>query len=127
MVASRVSDLLRSLHRSINRTADKNGADAALLLQTIAGADAQDTTCLDKLSNYLAQLETSLRGVRLGLPKEYMIEGIDAQVKSAFDAAVAHLNSLGAEIVEVSLPHSDYSIGVYYILATAEASANLAR
>ncbi len=106
----------------------KTVRDAALLLQTIAGADAQDTTCLNEaVPNYLAQLETSLRGVRLGLPKEYMIDGIDAQVKSAFDAAVAHLDSLGAEIVEVSLPHSDYSIDVYYILATAEASANLAR
>src|SRR6202011_5306272 len=63
----------------------------------------------------------------LGLPKEYMIAGIDPQVKSAVDAAVAHLHSLGAEIVDVSLPHTDYAFAAYYIIATAEASANLAR
>jgi aspartyl-tRNA(Asn)/glutamyl-tRNA(Gln) amidotransferase subunit A len=77
--------------------------------------------------DYTADLEKNLRGVRLGWPKEYMIEGIDPQVKSAVDAAVAHLGSLGAEIIEVSLPHTEYAIATYYILATAEASANLAR
>jgi len=65
--------------------------------------------------------------MRLGLPKEYMIEGIDPQVKSAVDVAIKQLQSLGAEIVDVSLPHTDYGIAVYYFLATAEASANLAR
>jgi aspartyl-tRNA(Asn)/glutamyl-tRNA(Gln) amidotransferase subunit A len=68
-----------------------------------------------------------LHGVRLGLPKEYMIEGINPQVKAAINDAVKQLNSLGAEIVGVSLPHTDYAVAVYYILATAEASANLAR
>jgi len=63
----------------------------------------------------------------LGLPKEYMIEGIDPQVTSAVDVAIKQLQSLGAEIVDVSLPHTDYGIAVYYFLATAEASANLAR
>jgi aspartyl-tRNA(Asn)/glutamyl-tRNA(Gln) amidotransferase subunit A len=106
----------------------KTVRDAALLLKTIAGADPQDSTCLNEpVPDYLVSLEGSLRGVRLGLPKEYMIEGIDPQVRSAVDTAVAHLNSLGVEIVEVSLPHTDYAIDVYYILATAEASANLAR
>src|SRR5437899_8303325 len=65
--------------------------------------------------------------MRLGLPKEYMIEGIDPKVKSAVDGALKQLQSLGAEIVDVSLPHTDYGIAVYYFLATAEASANLAR
>jgi aspartyl-tRNA(Asn)/glutamyl-tRNA(Gln) amidotransferase subunit A len=65
--------------------------------------------------------------MRLGLPKEYMIEGIDPEVKSAVDIALKQLQSLGAEIVDVSLPHTDYGIAVYYFLATAEASANLAR
>jgi aspartyl-tRNA(Asn)/glutamyl-tRNA(Gln) amidotransferase subunit A len=106
----------------------KTVRDAALLLQTIAGADPQDSTCLNEpVPNYVAQLETSLRGIRLGLPKEYMVAGVEPHVKSAIDAAVAHLHSLGAEIIEVSLPHTDYAIDVYYILATAEASANLAR
>jgi aspartyl-tRNA(Asn)/glutamyl-tRNA(Gln) amidotransferase subunit A len=106
----------------------KTVRDAALLMQTIAGVDPQDSTCLsERVPDYVAQLESSLRGVRLGLPKEYMIEGVEPEVKSAVDAAVAHLRSLGAEIIEVSLPHTDYAIDVYYILATAEASANLAR
>jgi len=63
----------------------------------------------------------------LGLPKEYMIEGIDPRVKAAIDVALKQMNSLGAEIIDVSLPHTDYAVAVYYILATAEASANLAR
>ncbi len=106
----------------------KTVRDAALLMQVIAGPDPQDSTCLDQsVPNYTAVLEKDLRGVRLGLPKEYMLEGIDPQVKAAVDAAAANLNSLGAEIVDVSLPHTDYAIAVYYILATAEASANLAR
>ena len=79
------------------------------------------------MPDYTADLGRDLRGVRLGLPKEYMIEGIDPQVKAAVDAALKQLQSLGAEIVDVSLPHTDYAIAVYYILATAEASANLAR
>ncbi len=62
--------------------------------------------------------ESDLRGMRLGLPKEYMIEGIDPQVRAAVDAAVAHFNSLGAEIVEVSLPHTEYAIAAYYMIAT---------
>jgi aspartyl-tRNA(Asn)/glutamyl-tRNA(Gln) amidotransferase subunit A len=81
----------------------------------------------EPVPDYTAQLGKDLRGVRLGLAKEYMIEGTDPQVKAAITAAVKHMNSLGAEIVDVSLPHTNYAIAVYYILATAEASANLAR
>ena len=106
----------------------KTVRDAALILNAIAGPDSQDTTALNEsVPDYTANLEKDLRGTRLGLPKEYMIEGIDAQVKSAIDAAVKQFNSLGAQIVEVSLPHTEYAIDVYYILSTAEASANLAR
>ena len=106
----------------------KTVRDTALIMNVIAGSDSQDTTALNEpVPDYTADLGKDLRGVRLGLPKEYMIEGIDAQVKSAIDAAVAHLNSLGAEIVEISLPHTEYAIDAYYILSTAEASANLAR
>ena len=106
----------------------KTVRDAALIMNVIAGSDSQDTTALNEpVPDYTAGLGKDLRGMRLGLPKEYLIEGIDAQVKSAIDAAVAHLNSLGAEIVEISLPHTEYAIDVYYILSTAEASANLAR
>jgi aspartyl-tRNA(Asn)/glutamyl-tRNA(Gln) amidotransferase subunit A len=106
----------------------KTVRDAALIMNAIAGHDPQDSTALNEpVPDYAAKLGNDLRGVRLGLPKEYMIEGIDPQVKAAINAAVKKMNSLGAEIVDVSLPHTDYAIAVYYILATAEASANLAR
>ena len=102
--------------------------DSAMIMNAIAGHDPNDSTCLNEpVPDYVAALGRDLKGIRLGLPKEYMIAGIDPQVKSAVDAAVAHLQSLGAEIVDVSLPHTEEAISVYYILATAEASANLAR
>ena len=106
----------------------KTVRDAALLLQVMAGADPNDSTSLKApVPNYDAALETDLRGVRLGLPKEYLIDGIDPQIRAAIEAAVAQFGSLGAEILEVSLPHTDYAIDAYYIIATAEASTNLAR
>jgi aspartyl-tRNA(Asn)/glutamyl-tRNA(Gln) amidotransferase subunit A len=106
----------------------KTVRDSALIMNAIAGPDPQDTTCLDRpVPDYTAGLGRELKGIRLGLPGEYMIEGVDPQVQAAVEAALKQLQSLGAEIVEVSLPHTDYAIAVYYILATAEASANLAR
>src|SRR5437870_9415716 len=106
----------------------KTVRDSALIMNAISGHDPQETTSLNEpVPDYRAGLGIDLRGVRLGLAKQYIIEGTDPQVKAAIDAAVKHLNSLGAEIVDVSLPHTDYSTAVYYILATAEASANLAR
>ncbi|MEO8043710.1 MAG: Asp-tRNA(Asn)/Glu-tRNA(Gln) amidotransferase subunit GatA [Spartobacteria bacterium] len=106
----------------------KTVRDSALLLQAMAGLDPNDSTSLDApVPDFGAALERDLRGIRLGLPTEYMIDGIDSEVRSAIEAALAQFNSLGAEIVEVSLPHTDYAIDTYYIIATAEASANLAR
>ncbi|MEP6710046.1 MAG: Asp-tRNA(Asn)/Glu-tRNA(Gln) amidotransferase subunit GatA [Verrucomicrobiota bacterium] len=106
----------------------KTVRDAALLLSVMAGADPQDPTCLNEpVPDYADGLDRNLRGVRLGLPKEYMTEGIDAQIKAAVESALSHFESLGAEVVEVSLPHTEYAIDVYYVIATAEASANLAR
>jgi aspartyl-tRNA(Asn)/glutamyl-tRNA(Gln) amidotransferase subunit A len=106
----------------------KTVRDAALLLQTIAGVDPNDSTSLDApVPDYAARLEIDLRGVRLGLPREYLVEGVDAEVRVAIEAAIAQFSSLGAEMVEVSLPHTEYAIDTYYIIATAEASANLAR
>jgi aspartyl-tRNA(Asn)/glutamyl-tRNA(Gln) amidotransferase subunit A len=97
-------------------------------MNAIAGHDPQDSTSLNEpVPDYNASLGNDLRGVRLGVPKEYMIEGIDPQVRAAIDAAVKQLDFLGAEIVEVSLPSTEYAVAVYYIIATAEASANLAR
>src|SRR6266480_171515 len=106
----------------------KTVRDAALLLEVMAGHDPRDSTALNQsVPDYTAKLGNDLRGVRLGLPREYMIEGIDPQVKDSINAAVKQLNSLGAEIIEVTLPNTEYAIAVYYIVATAEASANLAR
>jgi aspartyl-tRNA(Asn)/glutamyl-tRNA(Gln) amidotransferase subunit A len=102
--------------------------DSALLMNAIAGHDLRDSTSLDAPApDYTKNLGRDLKGIRIGLPKEYMIEGVDPAVKTAVTASVKQLQALGAEIVEVSLPHTDYAVSVYYILATAEASANLAR
>ena len=106
----------------------KTVRDAAILMNAIAGPDPLDSTCLNEaVPDYTADLGRDLRGVRLGLPKEYMIEGIDPQVRSAIEKAVTHFHSLGAEIIDVSLPHTEYAIASYYMIASAEASANFAR
>ena len=106
----------------------KTVRDAALLLNAIAGPDPRDSTCIkESAPDYTANLESELRGTRLGLAKEYLTGGIDPQVRAAVETAVAHYQSLGAEIVDVSLPHTEYAVATYYLLASAEASANLAR
>lgn len=102
--------------------------DAALILNAIAGHDPRDSTSLAApASDYCANLGRNLKGMRLGLPKEYLSDGVDRQVKQAIEAATKQLAALGAEVSEVSLPHTEYAVSVYYIIATAEASANLAR
>ncbi len=106
----------------------KTVRDAALVLNAIAGPDPRDSTCLNEaVPDYTANLGRDLRGMRLGLPREYMIDGIDPQVRAAIDQALAHFRSLGAEIVDISLPHTEYAVATYYMIASAEASANLAR
>ncbi len=102
--------------------------DAALLMNAIAGHDPRDSTCLNvPVPDYAAGLNGDLKGRRIGLPKEYFVGGLHPQVEAAVRAAVKQLEDLGAEIAEVSLPHTEYAVAVYYIVATAEASANLAR
>jgi aspartyl-tRNA(Asn)/glutamyl-tRNA(Gln) amidotransferase subunit A len=106
----------------------KDVRDAATMLNVIAGHDPLDSTSIpEPVPDYSAALSQSIRGLKLGLPREYMIGGLDPEVKQAIDAAVAQLTKLGAEIVKISLPHTDYAVATYYIIATAEASANLAR
>jgi len=106
----------------------KNVRDAALLLQVMAGHDPLDSTTLDvPVPDYSATLTSSIAGLRIGLPQEYFIAGIQPEVEQAVRAAVQQLASLGAEIVPVSLPNTDKALPVYYVVATAEASANLAR
>ncbi len=103
-------------------------ADSALLLNVLAGPDPMDSTCLNHpVDDYTARLGQDLKGVKLGIPKEYFVDGMDEQVRLSVETAIKHYESLGAELVEVSLPHTEYAVAVYYIIATAEASANLAR
>ncbi len=106
----------------------KTSQDAALLLSVISGGDPRDSTALDAdVPDYSNSLSGDVKGLRVGLPKEYFTSGIDPGVKTCIDDAISHLEKLGAEIVEVSLPHTEYAVATYYIIATAEASANLAR
>ncbi|MFA6172152.1 MAG: Asp-tRNA(Asn)/Glu-tRNA(Gln) amidotransferase subunit GatA [Kiritimatiellales bacterium] len=108
----------------------KTVKDSAILLTAMAGKDEMDSTSIDlPVPDYAKNLtgDHSLKGMKLGLPKEYFVEGMDPEVEASVRSAVEHCKKLGAEIVEVSLPHSKYAIAVYYIIATAEASANLAR
>jgi len=106
----------------------KRVGDAATVLEVLSGVDPCDSTSVPQpVPRYAAGLTNDLKGLRLGLAKEYMVGGLDPQVRQAIDAAVRQFEKLGAEILEVSLPHTDYAIATYYIIATAEASANLAR
>ena len=106
----------------------KDVRDAAMLLNAMAGPDPHDATTLNLPPvDFTAALGRDLRGLRLGLPSEYFIEGTDPEVERAVRAAVDQCRSLGAEIVPVSLPQTRFAIATYYIVATAEASANLAR
>jgi aspartyl-tRNA(Asn)/glutamyl-tRNA(Gln) amidotransferase subunit A len=102
--------------------------DAAILLNVIAGHDPLDSTSLDApVPDATAALTGDIRGMRVGAPREYFIPGMQPEVEAAVRAALEKLADLGAEIVEVSLPHTDYALPVYYLIAPAEASANLAR
>jgi aspartyl-tRNA(Asn)/glutamyl-tRNA(Gln) amidotransferase subunit A len=106
----------------------KDVRDAALLLGAISGHDDQDSTSISEpVPDYAAALDGNIRGLKIGLPKEYFIKGLDPVVRNAVVASVNKLTELGAEIVEISLPHTEYAAATYYIIAPAEASANLAR
>jgi aspartyl-tRNA(Asn)/glutamyl-tRNA(Gln) amidotransferase subunit A len=106
----------------------KTVKDAATLLRTIAGRDPMDSTSADvPVPDYVAELEKPVRGLKLGVAKEYFGEGLDVEVRAAVEAAIQKLAESGCEIVPVSLPHTEYAIPAYYIVATAEASSNLAR
>jgi aspartyl-tRNA(Asn)/glutamyl-tRNA(Gln) amidotransferase subunit A len=103
-------------------------ADAAVLLQSIAGHDPRDSTSSQKpVPNYLSSLQRGVKGMRLGVPKEYFVTGMEPAVERAINDAIRLLEQQGASIQEVSLPHSDVALPAYYIIAPAEASSNLAR
>jgi aspartyl-tRNA(Asn)/glutamyl-tRNA(Gln) amidotransferase subunit A len=106
----------------------KTVKDTAIVLRTIAGRDPMDSTSADlPVPDYVAELEKPVGGLKIGIAKEYLGEGLDGEVRKAVEAGIQKLASLGCEIVEVSLPHTPYAVPAYYIVATAEASSNLAR
>jgi aspartyl-tRNA(Asn)/glutamyl-tRNA(Gln) amidotransferase subunit A len=98
------------------------------MLQAIAGHDRRDSTSVpEDVPDYTASLSAGLEGVRIGVPKEYFVEGLSEDVEKIVKDGIAMLEGQGAEIVEVSLPHTEYAVAVYYIIAPAEASSNLSR
>jgi aspartyl-tRNA(Asn)/glutamyl-tRNA(Gln) amidotransferase subunit A len=102
--------------------------DAAIMLGAVAGHDPLDSTSVDRtVPDYSASLVPDVKGLRIGLPREYYIEGLDPDVKKAMETAIETYRGLGAEFVDISLPHTDYAVATYYLIATAEASSNLAR
>ncbi|MEM9282025.1 MAG: Asp-tRNA(Asn)/Glu-tRNA(Gln) amidotransferase subunit GatA, partial [Verrucomicrobiota bacterium] len=106
----------------------KTVEDAAILLEVIAGSCHLDSTCLsDPVPSYTDSLNGGVEGLKIGLPKEYFAEGLDPEVKSKVEEGIKNLTAQGAEVVEISLPNTEYAVATYYIIATAEASANLAR
>jgi aspartyl-tRNA(Asn)/glutamyl-tRNA(Gln) amidotransferase subunit A len=106
----------------------KDVRDAALLLEAIAGNDAADATSVRQpVPNYAAALTGDIRGLRIGVPREYFVQGMQQETETAVRAAIRELEKHGAAIEEVTLPHTEYAVAVYYIVATAEASSNLAR
>ena len=106
----------------------RSARDAALLLQAIAGPDPRDATCSSKpVPDYTTALTGSIRGMRIGVPEEYWVEGTQPGVVNAIRADIECLREMGAEVSPVSLPHTKYGVAAYYIIAPAEASANLAR
>src|SRR5437868_5696578 len=106
----------------------KTVKDAATVLRTIAGRDPMDSTSAEvPVPDYVAELEKPVHGLKIGMAKEYLGEGLDGEVRKAIEAAIQKVAKQGCEIIEVSLPHTKYAIPTYYIVATAEASSNLAR
>jgi aspartyl-tRNA(Asn)/glutamyl-tRNA(Gln) amidotransferase subunit A len=106
----------------------KTVKDAAVVLRTIAGRDPMDSTSAEvPVPDYVAELQKPVRGLKIGVAKEYLGEGLDPEVRKTIEAAIQKLARQGCEIVDVSLPHTKYAIPTYYIVATAEASSNLAR
>ena len=106
----------------------KDIRDCALLLNVIAGHDPRESTSADRPTpDYTAALDRGAGGLRIGIPQEYFVDGMQPEVEAAVRQAIAQLEAQGAQVVPVSLPHTEYAVAAYYIIATAEASSNLAR
>lgn len=106
----------------------KDIQDCCLLMNVISGHDPMDATSVDvEVPDYIQSLGKDIKGLTIGVPQEYFVQGLNSQVKTIVEEAIAELKKLGALVKEVSLPHTEYAVPVYYILGTAEASSNLAR
>lgn len=106
----------------------KTVEDAALMLNAIAGGDARDSTSVHlPVPDYLGRLDGEIKGIRIGVPKEYFIKGIDVEVEGAVKNAIRLIEDLGCPVEEISLPHTEYAVSTYYLIAPSEASSNLAR
>jgi len=106
----------------------RNVSDAALFLQVIAGYDKNDSTSVNTpVPDYLAEIDKDIKGIRIGIPKEYFADGVDEDIKGSVKQGVKKLEKAGAKIVDISLPNTEYGIATYYIIAPSEASSNLAR
>ncbi|MCY3985917.1 MAG: amidase family protein, partial [Candidatus Dadabacteria bacterium] len=106
----------------------KTVEDAAIILSAIAGHDPMDSTSVNiPTADYTGALSADIKGLRVGIPKEYFVSGMDPEVEKSVRKAIDELETLGGEIVEISLPHSRYAVSTYYIIAPSEASSNLAR
>ncbi|MFA9408950.1 MAG: Asp-tRNA(Asn)/Glu-tRNA(Gln) amidotransferase subunit GatA [Candidatus Dadabacteria bacterium] len=106
----------------------KTVEDTAIILNAISGPDPNDSTCLNvPVPDYTKSLNNDLKGLKIGIPKEYFVEGMDKDVEDASRKAISVMENLGAELIEISLPHTEYAVLTYYIIAPSEASSNLAR
>lgn len=106
----------------------KSVTDAAIMLTAMAGHDPRDSTSLEApVPDFTKDIDKGVKGLKIGLPKEYFIDGIDPEVRASIDAAIEFYKASGAELVDITLPHTEYAVSVYYLVATAEASSNLAR
>ena len=106
----------------------KTVEDAAIMLGSMAGRDHRDSTCIDAdVPDYTASLGRGVKGLRIGVPKEYRLDGMPAEIETLWETGIAWLRQAGCEIVDITLPHTKYALPAYYIIAPAEASSNLAR
>ncbi|MEE9215401.1 MAG: Asp-tRNA(Asn)/Glu-tRNA(Gln) amidotransferase subunit GatA [Thermodesulfobacteriota bacterium] len=106
----------------------KTVEDTAIILNCISGKDKRDSTSVDiEIPDFTKYLRDNLKGIKVGIPKEYFIEGINEEIESAVKDAIKIIGNLGAEVIEISLPHTEYAVSTYYIIAPSEASSNLAR
>lgn len=106
----------------------KDVRDTALLLNIICGHDRRDSTSIDiDVPDFTSDLGKEIKGMKIGIPKEYFVGGIDKEVEKSVKSAIRQIESLGAEVIDISLPHTDYAVATYYLIATSEASSNLAR